>query len=150
MISPHLSEMDIQHYAADEQSCEERIAGHLAGCPECQAEVAVYRTLYSAIGSAPAPVFDFDLAALVLSQIPDAAPAPAAGSDILVFKILVPACIVAISLPFYLYRSFLIRWFSGMLPVALWLLILPVAAVLVFQGLELYKKYQKQMNALNY
>jgi len=148
MRPSHLSEMEIQQYAVDEPGCAARISSHLAGCAECRAEVAAYRSLFSALSSVPAPVFDFDLEALVLSRIPD--PAPQASSDTLLLKILVPACIVAIGLPFYLYRGFLIRWFSGMLPVALWLLILPVAAVLVLQGLDLYKKYQKQMNALNY
>jgi hypothetical protein len=142
--------MDIQQYAADEGSCEARISNHLADCAECRAEVAAYRSLFSAIGEEAAPAFDFDLPALVLSRIPEPKAAPKASWDILFLNLLVLGCVGAIGLPLYLYRGYLTQWFSGIMPVTIWLLILPVLAVLIFQGLDLYKKYQKQMNALDH
>ena len=75
MTSSHLSELDLQ--AAAETSALLPVAqvAHLRGCARCQSQVAIYQQLFAAAARLPAPAFDFDLTASVLTQLPKARPA---------------------------------------------------------------------------
>ena len=43
-----------------------------------------------------------------------------------------------------------LKMFAGILPAAMYLVILIILFLLVFQGIEMFRKYQKQINILNY
>lgn len=75
MTSPHLSERDLQAAAQSAARLPAPQAAHLRGCRLCQGRVATYQRLFGAVAQLPPPIFDFDLSARVLAQLPRARPA---------------------------------------------------------------------------
>lgn len=47
------------------------ILSHLSGCSTCQQEMAAYRLLFPMLETIPAASFDFDVAEMVLAQLPE-------------------------------------------------------------------------------
>jgi hypothetical protein len=116
-------------------------------CPVCHTEVETYLQLFSAIRNQPKPAFDFDLSRLVLQQLPAEEQGFSLNNS---FIFLVGAfAIAAIAVPAFLFRKFLTNLFAGILPMTMGLLLLIVIAILLFQATEIYRKYQKQINAIN-
>src|SRR5215204_1670144 len=66
----HLTDDEVQQFVIDRQHCEVKIAEHIHTCKECKIKAEVYRSLITGIKQQPQPVFDFDLAAAVLTQLP--------------------------------------------------------------------------------
>jgi hypothetical protein len=63
--------------------------------------------------------------------------------------VLAVAAAGAVGIVLYLFRKELLFLFKGVMPVVMYLIVLTTAAILAFQGMGMYKKYQKQMNSLN-
>ena len=74
MTQPHLSDHELQLSAAA-APLPATAAAHLRDCRQCQAQLAVYQQLFAAAAHLPPPAFAFDLAAVVLAQLPRAKPA---------------------------------------------------------------------------
>ena len=68
-MTPHLTEEEIQLYAMVHQNAEPRIIDHIANCENCRERAAMYKFLFYEIKEQPAPVFDFDIAGLVLPAL---------------------------------------------------------------------------------
>jgi len=147
MTNNHLSEMDIQQYALNKPVADPAIVLHLQECEMCSSRVSAYALLFSAIKDVPKPAFDFDLAGLVLSQIPKSGPS-FSGSMSSVY-LLAGAIIFALAIPVYLYWNHIANLFVGILPLGMYLIVTPALIILVFQGILLYKKYENKMNILN-
>ncbi|WEA00573.1 hypothetical protein [Mucilaginibacter sp. SJ] len=146
MNNSHLSEEEIQGFVLGQGRSED--IKHLSSCPLCSSKAANYRSILSTINDLPKPAFDFDVASLVIAQLPVQKSKVTAG-DTWVY-LLVFAAIGSLIIPIYLYRDELLKMFNGVLPVALYLIVLAAILILVFQGLEIFRKYRKQMNSLNY
>lgn len=146
MTTKHLTEMEIQQYASDKAGCGTNILEHAEICAACQAEIAAYQLLFSAIKEQPEPAFGFDLQALVLPQL---TPVKSKTDAFLVglFAFLVLA---ATGIPVYLFREYLSGIFAGLLPVTIYLMVVTAVIILIFQGVEMFKKYKKQMDAINF
>jgi len=148
MRTEHLSEIEIQQYVWDKANCETGIIEHIETCENCRAEAATYQLLFSAIKEQQKPAFDFDLAGLVLPQLSPAKPKP--SMDIFLVCLLAFAVLGSIGIPVYLYREYFTKVFTGIFPMAMYLILITTVIILIFQGIEMYKKYQKQMDALNF
>ena len=74
MTTRHLSETELQQYALDGAAAPKEYSEHIAVCENCRAEAMTYRSLFAAIKEQPEPAFDFDIAGLVLSQLPGGVP----------------------------------------------------------------------------
>ena len=144
MTSTHLSEEALQACAMQAAGSGEAASAHIAFCEECRAAVAVYRQLFAAVKEQPAAAFDFDLAALVLQQLPEP---KKIYSPIMVLSCFFSAALVIV--PAWVFRKYLLAMVSGMIPVTSWLICTAVLAVALFQGIEMYRKYQKLINAIN-
>ncbi|MGU3377529.1 hypothetical protein [Chryseobacterium sp. M5A1_1a] len=70
MKNMHLSETEIQQYVLNKADCDNAITEHILQCPKCQSEVEFYQLLFTEIKEIPNPVFDFDVADLVIKQLP--------------------------------------------------------------------------------
>ena len=81
MVTKHLTDDEVQVYVVDKQNAEIRIIEHIHTCPACRAKVEVYLLLIRDIEQQPRPVFDFDLSATVLRQLPS--PQPRASDKLL-------------------------------------------------------------------
>jgi hypothetical protein len=147
MTNKHLSEQEIQLYALDKEGCGENLKTHVQSCHACRAEVQTYLQLFSAISEQPKPVFSFDLSGLVLQQLPETKTGFSLNSFMIPVLVLVALAVMGI--PAYLFRKYLVSMFTGILPMTMYLILITAIGILLFQGVEMYRKYQKQLNALN-
>jgi hypothetical protein len=146
MKNDHLSEAEIQQYALGMAGLNTK--EHIGSCAICEAKAANYRLIFSAMDELPQPAFDFDVAGLVMAQLQQAEAAPDRNERWL--YLLVFAALASISIPVYTYRVYFFKIFAGILPAAMYLVILVALFILVFQGIEMFRKHQKQINTLNY
>jgi hypothetical protein len=146
MKTEHLSEIEIQQYALNKSDCGKDIIAHIESCEECAAEAENYRLMFTGIKQYPKPVFDFDISELVLARLPKSKPAFALNSF---FYFLFSVVLIGIGIPAYLFREYLLKIFVGIVPMVMYLIIITAVAILIFQGIEIYRKYQKQMQSLN-
>ncbi|SHN33564.1 hypothetical protein [Mucilaginibacter sp. OK098] len=146
MNNDHLSEAEIQEYALGTAGLNTK--EHIGSCAICEAKAANYRLIFSAMDQLPQPAFDFDVTSLMLAQLPQPETSP--DRDERRFYLLIFGALASISIPVYVYRVYFFKMFSGILPAAMYLVILVTVFILVFQGIEMFRKYRKQLNILNY
>ena len=147
MTTKHLSEAEIQQYAIDPSHIDPWSTAHMQSCQACGAAVEAYQKIFSAIHQQPRPSFDFDLSALILPQLGKPAPGNSSKNWSLYFLV-----IVAIAIPLMAaikYWRYLKNSSMGMLPMTISLLITATLCILVFQSIEMVRRYQKQINLLN-
>jgi hypothetical protein len=147
MTKGHLSETETQQYALDKSCCNADIVEHVQSCASCQANAEAYLQLFSSLREQPKPSFGFDLSNLVLPQL--ATSKSKFSLNGFFIYLLVFVSVAAIAIPAYLFKKYLLSMFTGVLPMTIYLILITAIAILIFQSLEMYRKYQKQMNALN-
>ena len=152
MTAKHLSDVELQQYALDKSNCTMGSITHINACASCQAEAAAYLVLFSRIKDQPKPVFDFDLSALVLEQLPN--PIPAQSNRVWRFSLsawlLAILCMVIVGVPLYLFRINLWNMFAGISGVSTYIIFATAIFIVLFRILKMYKKYQRQMESLNF
>lgn len=148
MLTNHLIDDDIQQYALDGSNCEPEIIVHVQSCETCKARVTTYQLLFSAIRKQPEPAFDFDLAGLVLPQLP-AAKSRSTSDNILVYLFSLVTVVLTGTLV-YLFREYLTNLFTGITSLLLYLIATTVITILSLLCIDMYKSYQKKMNALDF
>jgi len=147
MISKHLSEDDIQQYVSDSLLCEQSIIEHIDSCDACKEKAETYQILFSGIEQQAKSAFEFNLADLVLSQLEPSK--PKFSWAIFVVYLFVGIGIFAI-LGFCIFSSkYLSSSFTGTSTLFIYLIAAITVITLLFQGFDIFRKYQKQMNALN-
>ena len=147
MVTKHLTDDEVQVYVVDKQNVEMRIIEHMHICAECRIKTEVYRLLISGIEQQPRPVFDFDLSASVLKQLP--MPQPKEANDKLVTWILVFVSIGFIAGAVYYFRSHLASMFEGVATIFIYLIAISAITVIAALVFDMYKKYQKEMKVLD-
>jgi len=144
MKTMHPVEEAIQQYAIDPAGCQPADRQHIAGCNHCLANTGLYTQLFSAVQQQPSPAFDFDLAALVLNQLPQRKTAGSPG-----FLVAGLLTAIAVAVPAWLFRKYLLTVFTGMLPMTIYLVVIIGVAIVIFQGVDMYRKYDKLLSAVN-
>jgi hypothetical protein len=148
MRSGHLSEDAVQQYVLDASSCETDIIEHSGSCEICKTRIANYRSLFAAIQEQPRPAFEFDVAALVLSQLQGRTKELPRRQWPL--YLLVSAAFSLLGVPLYYLRKDIAIMFAGILPMTICLVTISITLVFTLQGIELFKKYKWRSDALNY
>ena len=143
----HLTDDEVQIFVVDKQNVEMRIIEHMHICAECRAKTEVYRLLISGIEQQPLPVFDFDLSASVLKQLP--APQPKSTNEELVTWILVFVSIGFIAGAVYYFRSYWASMFEGVATIFIYLITISAIMVIAALVFDMYKKYRKEMKVLD-
>jgi hypothetical protein len=148
MTTKHLTDDDIQQYALNKATCEAGIVEHVQLCEPCKEKVTAYQLLFTSIKQQPVPVFDFDLAELVLTKLPQ--PKPKAVTE--TFWIYLPALagILLAGGLLYMFREYITGLFTGITPLMIWLIVTAVLTILVILCIDMYKGYQKKMNSLDF
>jgi hypothetical protein len=145
MSSYHPSDNELQQYALEGTFEGQYIAAHAQGCAACSAKLANYHLLNRQMNVMQKPAFDFDLAGLVLGQLP----APKAEFPwIAVLGVTLTMMFLAtVSLVF---GSFLIQLLQN-LP-ALFATILAASTIAVFAGMlnTMIKEHHDQMKKLDF
>lgn len=175
MTTGHLSETALQQYALDESAAPMECREHIAACDNCRAEAMTYRLLFAGIKEQPEPAFDFDVAGLVLAQLPaEPAAVPGALTDELAggpqgagpgmapaarrrfgkwslstwLQAFVFSCTVAV--PLYLFRRNISNVFTEVSVFFMYVIVAAAATAVFFQMRSMYRKYRRQLRILNY
>jgi hypothetical protein len=148
MTNKHVNDIDIQQYVLLRDNCDENIIEHIEHCEHCKSKAAQYKFLFEEINRQDKPAFDFNLAALVMKQIPEPKTAASAENSFIYFIALMVIVLVFVS--GYLLRNIFWNSFPGIAPILTYLIITAAASLLIFQGFDMYRKYELQMKALNF
>jgi hypothetical protein len=147
MVIKHLTDDEVQQYATDKPICEKRIADHIQFCELCRAKVEVYQLMITGIKQQPQPAFDFNLSEAVLKQLP--VPQPKAAGDRLLTWALIFISIGFLAGAAYYFRSYLAIMFEGVTAILIYLITISAITIITGVGLDMYKKYQKEMKVLD-
>jgi hypothetical protein len=147
MMTQHLSEAEIQEYVLDKDGCPSSVTSHIRVCETCRASAAAYQSLFTGISQEPSPAFDFDLTSLVMPQLPVTPPKPSPYRFLM--YLLIPALGIAAGIPLYLFKGELIAIFASVLPMSLYLILLIALSIGIFQCVDMYKRYLKQIHHIN-
>ena len=146
MKSKHLSDTDIQEYILHQSDHEMDVIEHLQECRRCKAKTEMYRQLFFAIKAQPNPEFNFDLSRTVLSKI---TPSKFSLTFFLVY-LFAGAGFTCIGFVFYLFREYVAVLFSGFSAILLSLMLAATLTILIFQSIDLIRKYDHKMDELNF
>ncbi len=143
----HLTDDEVQQFVIDKQHCEVNTLEHMHACKECTIKAEVYRSLITGIKQQPQPVFDFDLSASVINQLPKAQPKPA--GERLVMWTLIFVSVGFLSSGAYYFRNYIASMFEGMAAIFIYLIAISVVTVIAALVFDMYKKYRKEMKVLD-
>ena len=148
MTNEHLIDAEIQQYVLEKSNCDIDIIEHMQHCTNCAAKAAQYILMFDEIKQQEKPIFNFNLADLVVEQLPK--PQPKVANEKWVFYLIIFILIFSVCTIFYLFGNNLQNLLLGTKPLLTGLIITTVTILLVFLCIDMYKKYQAQMNALNF
>ena len=156
MIDKHLADADIQEFVLNKSNCSLDVVAHIHKCVQCQAQAETYKHLCSEHKEHPKTAFDFDLSAAVLKQVTTEESKFSLNSLPGYFIIL--SAFAAIGIPSYLYKLKIAKFFktyilgiaSGISSLVIYLVIITFFIFLIFQSVEMYKKYQRKIDDLNF
>ena len=148
MKQPHLTEEEVQQYAADSTQCDAVISRHVQLCKNCAGRVANYHLLISGIKEQPESAFDFDLPELVLTKLPQ--PKPRQQKDSFGVYGLIAAGVGIVSIVLFYLQQPGITVFPGVSSLPGYLIITSVCTLLAVLVIDMYIQYRKKMNLLNY
>jgi hypothetical protein len=159
MSRVHLSAEELQQYVLDKAGCMPGDIAHVDSCPDCQAQVAAYTLLIKDLSQQPAPVFGFDVSAMVLGQLVGT---PVAGREAgqrieraterrvnrrtgwgMAALILVVA-----GVPAWLFRRSAYYVFTDISAVFLYLILAAAGVFMLLRVLHLVKRYHQIINSI--
>ena len=143
MKNKHLSEIEIQQYVLSKEDCDTNIIEHINHCQKCKAEVEIYELLFAAIKKEPNPVFEFDIANLVMQQLPE-------KQNFSFVKYLI-AILSGISIIFsliliYLTNKYFPTLFNGISSIQFSLIAVTILLISFFIYIDMNKNYKDQMD----
>ena len=147
MTTKHISDTDIQQYILDKENCEINIIDHIKICKDCKTKAEQYQQLFTKINEQTKPAFAFNLPELVLFQITK--PKTKFSSSIFFIYLLAFAGVSLIVILFYFVLEYLLKMFTDVSPLFMYLIIIISTIILAFQGIDVYRQYRKKMNILN-
>ena len=148
MKSEHLTEEEIQQCALDNSSGDDLITAHASYCPECKARIVAYEVLFSSLKQAPRPSFDFNVADLVVTQLPKLKPAPS-RDDMFVYAFSLAIIALTGTILFY-FRAYIGSLFAGITPLLIYLTVTTIMTLAIILSVEMYKTYKKKMRVLEF
>lgn len=148
MINEHVTDTEIQLFILEEGKCEVHIVEHIRHCSQCAIKAADYKVLFEEIEQQEKAIFDFPLADLVIEQLTP--PQLQNGFDKVFLFVIALVGILFVSTVLYLFKDILLNPAWKIHPISTGLIITTVASVLAFLVIDMYRKYQKQMDAINF
>jgi hypothetical protein len=143
MKANHLTDPEIQVYALTSEGTELPATKHLEQCDMCSLKVKNYQQILIGIKGQSKAEFDFNLSELVIAQVSP----KRASSNATLFWV---AGIISLLITGYLCGIYLSALFPGISPITFYLVFIPASALLIFQGTEIYQKYKKPFDTLDF
>jgi hypothetical protein len=148
MINKHVNDDEIQQYVLQKADCDIDIIKHIQSCETCKIKAEQYNLLFEAIKQQEKPAFDFNIADLVIEQLPKSR--YKVSTDKLFSYFIIFISIIFLSIIFYFFRDSLLSLFKGITPILVALIITTVTCLFVILFIDMYRKYQARMKALNF
>ena len=148
MKALHLTDEEIQEYALDNSAVDKATREHASTCRECKARVSDYQLLFAGIKQQPQPVFDFDLAELVIAQLPSPKPVAAPGNSFIYIFVLAAIAITGAAI--YYFRTYIATLFTSITPLLIYLAATTIITLAVILSMDMYRNYNRKMRALDF
>jgi len=145
MNNGHLIDTMIQQYILDRSSLDVVSTAHIASCAHCRQKAASYKLLFSEIENIAPPAFDFDLAKMVMAQIPKQR-----KRNLWSVVLISIVAAILIGVPIYFFQEYFQDMIAGISVIVLSLIGIIILMILVFQILDEYRKYDKQISSLDF
>ena len=146
MLTKHCTDEEIQQYAIAKEHGEKWIAGHIHVCSECRIKMEVYQLLITGIKQQPKPAFDFDLAAMVLQQLP--LPKLKASTDKWLIWQLASIGLGFIGVAYYFLADYF-DFLKEIQSILIYLIVITAITILAYVLMDMYKKYRQEMKVLD-
>lgn len=148
MTNKHLDDFEIQQFVLLESPSDIDSSEHIKTCLACQKKAEHYKSLFDQIRIQEHPIFDFDVAELVAAQMPQVQHKVPNGSPFL--YIIVSITILFICAIGYFFGNVLLSLFGSINLAITSLIITTTVCISLMLGIDMYKRYQAKMKALNY
>lgn len=148
MTNKHLNDAEIQQYILQQTNCVVDIIEHIQHCTNCKIKVKQYKLLFDGIKEQEKPIFDFNLAELVMEQLPKRQ--QKFSNETAFFYFIVSIAISSVFIAFYLFGNNLLNLFFGISQILVCLIFTTVTSLLIFQCIDMYRKHQTQMKSLKF
>jgi hypothetical protein len=148
MKNQHLTDAEVQQYALKNSSCAFEISEHVQHCPNCKIRAELYSQLFDAISEQEKPIFEFNLADLVLEKLPKHEKKVINKNSLLFIMVFITVLLIYTFS--YFFGKQVAGVFAGMTPIIIGLLITTVTSILIFLCTDNYKKHLTKMQALNF
>jgi hypothetical protein len=148
MKTTHVSDHDIQQFTFDLSECEAEIIKHIDSCGACKKRAEIYLSLSNTIKDQPDPVFEFNLAELVLKQLETSPEKQSVYTYIIYFLIMLSIGVVVSVL--YFFKDIFIDLFSNTTAIPIYFIISVAMLISFTLGLDISRTFNKKINMLNY
>lgn len=146
MKNRHVNDFEIQQYTFEQEACEPAIIKHIQSCEACKKNVEAYLSLSTTLKEQPAPTLDYDLAALVLEQLPSPKVPESTNNYLINFMVLVSIGL-AIS-TFYLFKDTLHYLLSDRLIQRNYFFLSVAVFISIVLIIDLFRSFNKKINML--
>lgn len=147
MTNKHPNDIEIQQFVLNEKDCDPGTPEHIRSCEHCNVKAEEYKLLIKEIENQETPAFDFDLADLVMEQLP--APKPKVLPDKLFWRFITVVTVLPILTVFFVSGNTLLGLLGNVAPLIVALIVITVLGILAFLSIDMYRKYQARIKALN-
>ena len=148
MIKEHPSEALLQEFVLNPDQVEKEIVNHIEDCVHCKQLVSQYQLIDSALKTQEKPVFEFDVTQLVLPQIGQRKEGYYWYRWLIIFiAVVITGLLTGV---WYFFGQSLAGVLKGFGSLFIYLLATAALIILLLQGLDMYKAYQKKINSLNF
>ncbi len=146
MKATHLTDEEIQQYALDRTACI-KVIEHIDSCEQCKEKAEAYRLLFAGLQQQPQASFNFNLAELVMEQLPVPTPKPLQENVLIYIFIATGIAITAFTL-FY-FRKYVAILFESITPIFIYLSVTACLTLSVVLITDMYKNYKKKIHTLD-
>ena len=144
MMTSHLSDTEIQEYLIDQSLVNPILQKHINECPICAVKVVNYQAIFKQLNQLDKPSFNFNVSDLVLEKL-SSKQVKRSWLTYNAVGISLILCLVTL----LLFGSYIASVFKGVSVLSVCILVIPALCVVLFQCMEMWKAYQKQLVRLN-
>ncbi|QEC53449.1 hypothetical protein EDD80_103204 [Anseongella ginsenosidimutans] len=145
MTTVHLTDKQLQEFAEvpDNLGPEEML--HISKCESCRLRVRNYTLLYAGLNAMEKPAFDFDLAPLVVGQLPPSR--ISAPKSKYYWAAVLCACIgtAFVALMVWVYSPQLAVLFRRLPGIGLYMVVIPTSVTFLLQCSAYIKEYKRNL-----
>ena len=139
----HINEIEIQQFVLNKDECDITVIEHINHCQKCKAEVEIYELLFAEIKKEPNPVFEFDIANLVMQQLSEK---QNFSFEKYLITLLSGVSITVLAILIYFINKYFPTVFSGISIIQFSLIMVTILLISLFIYIDMNKDYKNQMN----